>query len=193
LAVLLLEILVRVTRGQFPAQFAIKGVLQGQVGPMLMLLALIALGLPLARRYGLLAALFVVGPLNFIYGGFIDPAEGIATLPVHPLLAWSALLAAPALIMVVAPLCFLRAGSRRWRRLGLLIPVAAAFTIAVIVSGIAHAHVPISGFAASEMLPLRLLQASLGPAGLLLALGLALALYDLPPEPTVEGDYSATP
>jgi len=179
LTIPLLSLLVGALQQPFTSLLSLRSVLWTQIGPVLML-PFVLLGLPLARRHGLLAILFVVGSLALIYGGYVDPAEGVASLQNHPLLGWLARLAAPALILVVAPLWFLRARSRRWRRLGLLIPVAAAFAIALIISGVARASIPISGFTRSEMLLLRLLQGAFAPLGLLLTLVIALILYDLP-------------
>ena len=179
LTIPLLSLLVGALQGPFRSSLIVRTVLQAQIGPILML-TFILLGLPLARRHGLLTTLFIVGSLVLVYGGFVDPAEGIASRSIHPLLGWLARLAAPALILVVASLWFLRARSRRWRRLGLLIPVAAAFAIALIISGVARAYIPISGFTLSEMLSLRLVQGAFAPLGLLLTVVIALILYDLP-------------
>lgn len=180
LSIPLLSLLVGALQEPFTSSLIVRSVLWAQIGPML-ILPFILFGLPLARRHGLLAALFIVGSLSLIYGGVVDPAEGIASLQNYPLLTWTARLAGPTLILVVAPLWFLRAHSRRWRRLGLLIPPAAAFAIALVISGIARANISISGFTHSEMLLLRLFQAALAPLGLLLALLLTLILYDMTP------------
>lgn len=169
LAIPLLSLLVGALQGPFTSSLIVRSVLQSQIGPML-LLPFVALGLSLARRHGLLATLFVVGSLFLIYGGFIDPTEGIASRSIHPLLTWTARLFWPTLILVLAPLWFLRARSPRGRRLGLLIPTAVAFAIGLVISG----------FAYSEMLLLRLFQAAFAPLGLLLILLLTLTLYDMP-------------
>jgi len=179
LAIPLLSLLAGALQGPFTSSLIVRWVLQAQIGPILVL-PFILLGIPLARRHGLLAALFIVGSLVPIYGGLVDPAEGIASLPIHPLLSWLARLAAPALVLVVAPLWFLRVRSSRWRRLGLLIPTAAAFAIGLVVSAIARRYISISGFTHSEMLLLRLLQGALAPLGLLLTLLLTFTLYDFP-------------
>ena len=167
-------------REQFLSSLVLRRVIEAQAAPILML-PFIAAGLPLARRHGRLAILFVVGSLYVIFEAFADPAEGIYSLPVHPILDSVVWLASPILILVVAPLWFLRARSPRSRRLGLLIPVAAAFTITLAISTIARTYVPFSGFIHSEMRLLRLFQATFSPLGLLVALVLAYSLYDLPP------------
>jgi hypothetical protein len=100
-----------------------------EVGMIIVLLAPVALGLPLARRYGLTALLFVVGCLYPVYKGIIDPGYAIGLWTDSALLTWMVELAAPALMLVVGPLWMLRAGSTRGRIIGALIPLALTFAV----------------------------------------------------------------
>jgi hypothetical protein len=103
------------------------------VGLTIVMLVPVALGLPLARRYGLLALLFVVGCLYPIYYVVLDPNYGLSIWTDRTLIIWIVELAAPALMLVVGPLWMLRAASMRGRVLGLLIPLAVTFAVGAII------------------------------------------------------------
>ncbi len=105
------------------------------IGWLLALMLPISLGLPLARRYGLTAVLFAIGCLYVVYDGFLDPAEGLGFFMGPAALIWIARLIAPAAMLVVAPFWSMRAGSPRWRKLGVLIPIGASLFSAAILAG----------------------------------------------------------
>lgn len=105
-----------------------------RVAMSVILLAPVALGLPLARRYGLLTLLFVVGCLYPYYNGIMDPSYAVGLFTDSRLLIWTVELAAPALMLVVGPLWMLRAPSERGRIVGLLIPLAVAFIVGEAIS-----------------------------------------------------------
>ena len=132
------------------------------------LLLPVALGLPLARRYGVATTLFAVG---MVYGGFqilidvnrqvSDQIGGTAAF-----LAYAALI--PLLFVVAAPLCFVRVRALRSRVGGLLAIVGLAVILDLVVVGLAY----------GDALP-PIIWISFAPytASVLLALALAILLY----------------
>lgn len=106
------------------------------LGWLLSLMSPIALGLPLSRRYGLTAVLFVSGCLYVVYDGYLDPAEGLGFFMGSAALIWIARLIVLAAMLVVAPLWSLRARSLRWRKLGLLIPIGVSLFSAAFLSNV---------------------------------------------------------
>jgi hypothetical protein len=112
----------------------------------------VMLGLPLARRHGLTAILFVVGFVYPIYSGIENPAYAISLWTDSRLLIWTVELAVPALMLVVGPLWSLRAGSGRWRALGLLLPVCVALTAGTLISGVVRPyHIGVMVWLASSL------------------------------------------
>ena len=102
------------------------------------LLLPVALGLCLARRYGLPTMLFVIG---MIYAGFqilIDVNSKVSDQigGTFGFVAYKALI--PLLFTVIAPLWFLRARSSRSRVGGVLAPVGLAVILDLVVVGLSY-------------------------------------------------------
>jgi hypothetical protein len=91
----------------------------------------VAMGLPLSRQYGSLAALFVVGAFSSLVLFDSDYYSGpvLQPLPLYPLyvipLIW--------MLVSVAPLLLLRAQTRRGRAIGLLAPALVWGTARIVV------------------------------------------------------------
>jgi hypothetical protein len=138
------------------------------VGFLAVKLIAVALGLPLARRYGVTAALFAVGFIYPIYYGIEDPAYAINLWTDSWVLIWTIQLIGPALMLVVGPLWSLRAGSGRWRTLGLLLPVGASLVTSTLIAGAVRPyHTGVIAWIAS----------SLDALNNLLVLAVAVGLY----------------
>ena len=93
-------------------------------------LAVVALGLPLARRHGLAAAVFVAAAGFALWEETCDLTYGLAgTFWGEAMIATLALF-----LLVVSPIWVLRAGSRRGQACGLLLPAALALTLVVAIN-----------------------------------------------------------
>ncbi len=93
-------------------------------------LAVVALGLPLARRHGLAAAVFVAATGFALWAETCDLTYGLAgTFWGEAMIATLALF-----LLVVSPLWLLRARSRRGQACGLLLPAAVALTVVVAIN-----------------------------------------------------------
>ncbi len=124
--------------GPFSAAMLPAALLSGvyYLGLALALLVPVALGLPLARRYGLAAALFVVGCIYPLLNGIYDPGYALGLWTDSAALTALVKLSAPAMLLVAGPLWMLRARSQRWQARGLLIPLAAALVVEVVIPGL---------------------------------------------------------
>lgn len=107
--------------------------------PALIVLAA-ALGLPIARRYGLAGALFVVGSLQWAIEATIDPSLQIRFG------AWSLLMSL--LIMgttlIVVPLLALRARNDRGRVVAMLAPLAGCLALLVVLPLFVYTFSPLT-------------------------------------------------
>jgi hypothetical protein len=129
-----------------PAREDVRSMLAGAVLPWLtmtgLLLLPVALGLPLARRHGPLATLFVLGAHSM----WLRDSDNIAgyllrDMAFYPLYA----VLLPLLFVGVAPLLFLRARSWRVQVIGLLVPIAIMLAARDVVPLLARgpdAHTP---------------------------------------------------
>ncbi|OQY86434.1 MAG: hypothetical protein B6D40_01275 [Anaerolineae bacterium UTCFX3] len=102
------------------------------------LLLPVALGLCLAQRYGLLAALFVIGMLYMGFQLLVDVNHKVSDQMGGALgfIVYQAMI--PMLFTVVAPLWFVRARSLRTRMSGVLALVGLAVILDLVVVGLAY-------------------------------------------------------
>jgi hypothetical protein len=130
-----------------PLIFGLAGVLFTDTspwlgGPLLGLTSFAAsapfvmLGLPLARRHGMRAGLYVVGAASLLTLALLDPDYGL----------WETIWgdALPALMLagylVIAPLLVMRAGQKRGKARGMLLPVGVVLLLSVIVPALVRSH-----------------------------------------------------
>lgn len=96
------------------------------------MLLVVALGLPLAKRSGLLAGLFVVAAGFILWEGILDLTYGLWKTP------WGIVMVAilALLLLVVSPAWVLRSRSTRGQAWGLLLPTFIALAIVVTINAI---------------------------------------------------------
>ena len=94
------------------------------------MLSLVALGLPLARRGGIMASLFVLGACFVLYEEALDFTYGLWKTP-WGIVMMSILALA---LLIVAPVWMLRARTSRWRLVGELLPAAIALLCIVTIN-----------------------------------------------------------
>lgn len=133
--------------------------LMAQILGIALLLIFVALGLPLAWRYGSLAGLFLVAALFFVASYQLDPTYGLWASP------WGTVVSAvqELAFLIAAPLLALRARSERGRIVAMLAVSAAGLFAAALVGPL------VRGWVDWHRL--------LGAAQLMLTLAFALVLY----------------
>jgi hypothetical protein len=123
----------------------------------------VMLGLPLARRHGMRAGLYLVGAASLLTISLLEPAYGL----------WDTIWgdALPALMLagylVAAPLLVMRAGQKGGKARGMLLPVGVALLLSVIIPALVRGYnlaTPLFGLAWAVQFWLMLL--------------LAITLYD---------------
>jgi uncharacterized membrane protein YgdD (TMEM256/DUF423 family) len=112
------------------------------VGPLSMALSapFVMLGLPLARRHGMRAGLYVVSGVSLLTVALIDPDYGL----------WETIWgnALPALMMagyvVIAPLLMMRAAQKDGKVRGMLLPVGVVLLLGAIIPAVIRDYGPIT-------------------------------------------------
>jgi len=100
-----------------------------------MMLLPVAIGLPLARRDGLLAGLIVVAAEFVLVDGIFDPAYALGVWTSDSTIVTLVSVVPATFFLVVSPIWVLLARSTRGRVWGLLLPVVIALVSAEIISG----------------------------------------------------------
>jgi hypothetical protein len=136
---------------------ALKGVL---------ILSPVAIGLPLARRNGLLAGLFVVAAEFVLLDAFFDPGYALGVWTSNQTIVKAVSVVPAIFFLVVSPIWLLCARSTRGRIWGLLLPVFIGLVSAEIISGSVHPYY-------SDIWLTR----AIGAAEFLIALALAAVTY----------------
>jgi len=114
---------------------ALSVMLPGTLLLMGVILLPVAIGLPLARRDGLLAGLVVVAADFVLVDWILDPAYGLVLLASNPTIVTLVSVIPAVFLLVVSPIWVLACGSTRGRVLGLLLPVFVALVSVEIISG----------------------------------------------------------
>ncbi|TKJ30432.1 MAG: hypothetical protein CEE40_05160 [Chloroflexi bacterium B3_Chlor] len=125
----------------------------------------VAIGLPLARRNGLLAGLVVVAADFVLVDWILDPAYGLVIWASNPTIVTLVSVIPAVFFLVVSPICVLASRSTRGRVWGLLLPVFVALVSVEIISGSVRPYY------------LHWLMRAIGSAQFLTALALAAVMY----------------
>jgi len=115
---------------------ATRGMMRVSLWSAGILLLPVAIGLRLARRHGAHTVLFVVGTTFLWFQSLINHDHRLDLYMDNSVLFTAFIILLPLLFTVIAPLCFLLAGSARGRIWGLLVPVGLAVVVCMVVTGL---------------------------------------------------------
>lgn len=128
----------------------------------------VAIGLPLARRNGLLAALVVVGAEFVLVDGFFDPGYALGVWTSNQAIVTLVSVIPAILFLVVSPIWVLLSRSTRGRVWGLLVPIFVGLVSVEIISGTVRPYYSDTW---------TWLMRAIGSAQFLVALALAAVMY----------------